>query len=161
MTLLIFFGTLALLAAWATKGEEDLQWVGVALLAGYALSNLLHATMRVTNMPGPYSLIEFLVLFLTSIAWDSHRRCWPLLVLAGVNIVSICTNIAFASIFPPSPRQIYHFELTTNLCFVAECLLATGVGVYNGRRHGRFSWLSGVWGRSVATNVARTKNGHS
>lgn len=160
MILLIFFGALALLAGWTTVHDEDLRWIGFWLLIGYALSNFLHANLPVTSMPGPYSVIEVLVLLFASIAWDSHRRCWPLLVLAGVNILSICANIAFASLFPPSHRQIFLFELTTNLCFVAECLLATGVGVYNGLGDGRFAWLSGLRGRVMASYVARTRNGH-
>lgn len=174
MILLIFFGTLALLAVWATRGDEDLRWIGVCLFIGYALSNALHATMPVSAMPGPYSLIEILVLLATSIAWDAHRncwplfrirgveimRCWPLLVLGGVNILSICINIAFASLSPATLRQIFVFELTTNICFMVECLLATGAGVANGLRIGRFRRLSGLWIRIVAPNAGRTKNGH-
>lgn len=173
MTLLIVFGALAALAAYATLGDEDLRWIGFWLVIGFILSNVLHASMSVDYLPGPYSLIEFMVLLATALAWDSHRncwpmwpirqvqfvRCWPLVLLAGINILSICINIAFSALYLPTRQQIYVFELTTNLCFTAECLLAIGVGVSDGLRNGRFARLSGLWRRNMASNVTRTKSG--
>lgn len=152
---LVFYGLLAGVAFWATFRNSDLMWIGIWLTSGYVISNIFHALLPVSDLPGPYSLIEFMVLFATSIAWDAHRRYWPLLVLGGVNILSICINIAFASFFPPSGRQVYLFEVTTNLCFAVECLLATGVGLFDGIRSGRFHRLPRLWRRVVASYADR------
>jgi uncharacterized membrane protein HdeD (DUF308 family) len=138
---LVLYGGLAMLAVWSTRHDRELVWLGGWLAAGFVLSNLLHATLAVTYLPGPYSLIECMVLFAASIAWGVHRKHWPLLVIACVNVLSITANIAFAANFPPSPRQIFLWELTTNIFFAVECLLATAVGVADGYRTGRFVWL--------------------
>jgi len=155
--LLLLYGGLAFMAVLATIRDEDLRWIGLWLLAGFALSNFLHARVNVTDLPGPYSLIEFMVLVAVGVAWDNHRKYWALLVLAGINILSICINIGFGTTFPPSKQQIYLFELTTNICFAAECLLAIGVGLADGLRNGRFAPLSRFWERAVAPHVARAK----
>lgn len=155
MILLVFFGLLAILAAWSTWHDEDLRWVGLWLLGGFGFSNILHANFPVTALPGPYSLIEIMVLLAAAIAWDL-RRYWPLLVIGGVNVLSICFNIAFAAHSSPGVRQIFLFELTTNLCFTAECLLAIGTGIYDGLRSGRLAGLSLVRRRNLAPHVAGT-----
>jgi hypothetical protein len=153
---MIFYGVLALIAFLATLRDPDLLWIGAWLLGGWAISNYLHATMPVTELVGPYSMIEFMVLYATSIAWGTHRRYWPLLIIGALNLVSIAVNIGFSRNFPPTGRQIYLWELTTNLCFAGQCLLATGVGIFDGFRVGRFNRLSDLWKRAVAAYAARS-----
>jgi len=154
MQALVLFGLLAFVAVLATWCDEDLRWIGLWLFGGFALSNILHAHMRVSDLTGPYSLIEFMVLVAVSVAWASHRSYWPLLLLGAVNILSICINVAFAVNYSESARQIYLFELTTNMCFVAECMLATGVGLVHGHGIGRFARLSRLRRRSVAADAS-------
>lgn len=154
---LIFYGSLAALAFWMTCRDPDLLWVGGWLLLGWMISNVLHAYCNVSSLPGPYSLIEFMILFATSIAWDSHRSCWPLLLIGAVNIISICANIAFAAFYPPDPRQVFAWEMTTNVCFVIECLLAGGVGFYDGCRTCRFRRVPALWRRALAAYDSRSK----
>lgn len=142
-------------AVWATWADDDLRWVGVWLLTSFAASNWLHAEMHVSSLPGPYAMIEVMILLAAAVAWDSHRRYWGLVLLGGINILSICASIAFAAEKPILPRHVFVFELTTNLAFAAECLLAIGAGIADGYRTGRFNRLPFGGRRSVAAHVAR------
>lgn len=149
------FAAFTTLAVWSTWVDDDLRWVGVWLLVSYGAANWMHAEMHVSGLPGPYAMIEVMILLATAVAWDSHRRYWGLVVLGGLNILSICVCIAFAAEKPIVPRHIFVFELTTNICFAAECLLAIGAGIADGYRTGRFNRLPFGGRRTVATNVAR------
>lgn len=143
-------------ALWATWPDDDLRWVGVWLLVSFAAANWMHANMAVTDLAGPYSLIEFMILLAAGVAWDNHRRYWGLVLLGGINLLSICVCIAFATEKPATPRHIFVFELTTNLCFAAECLLAMVAGIADGYRTGRFDCMLFGGRRPVAPHVART-----
>lgn len=140
-------------AIWSTWADEDLRWIGVWLAISFAASNWMHAKMHVTVLPGPYSMIEVMILLAAGVAWDSHRRYWGLLVLGSINILSICICIAFAAQMPINHRHVFVFEVTTNLCFAAECLLAIGAGIANEYRTGRFNRLLFSGRRTVATNA--------
>lgn len=135
---LAFYGSLALLALWATWRDFDLRWIGAWLVAGYVLSNALFFTVAVAHRVGPYSFIEVMVAVTAMSAWTEHRYR-ALIGIVVFNLASIGANIAFAVHFPPSQRQIFLWEVTTNICFAAECLIATGVGIAHGYRTGRFS----------------------
>lgn len=156
LLLLAFYGSLAALSMWSTCRDRDLVWLGAALVGGWAVSNALFFLTPITWRPGPYSVIELLVFYAAGIAWaEDKRRRWPLLILAGINVLSIAANVAFSANFDPTPRQIYLWELTTNLCFAAECLIATWVGLADGYRSGRFGRLPHRDGGGVAPDAAR------
>lgn len=135
---LLFYGSLALFAMWATWRDFHLRWVGAWLVAGFVLSNALFFTVPIEHRVGPYSFIEVMVAVTTMSAWTEHRYR-ALIALVAFNLASIGANIAFAVYFPPSRQQIFLWEVTTNICFAAECLIAAGVGIAHGYRTGRFS----------------------
>lgn len=141
--LTVFYASLAALAAWTTWRDEDLRWLGGALILSFVVSNfvfwleqfdLIDRSVR----PGIYSILEVLVATAAYCSWCPApvRRCLIGVVVAAV--VSICANVGYASILEPTWRQISTWEWITNLCFAAECLLATVVGIHHGLRAGRF-----------------------
>lgn len=153
---LIFYGCLAALAFWATWRDRDLIWLGFWLVFGYLISNALFFLAPLDWRPGVYSVIEVMVFFAASMAWYVEKRHrWQLLILCWANILSIAATVAFAATITPNPRQIFLWELTTNICFAVECLLATWVGVADGYRTGRFVRLPRSDGRAVAPDAAR------
>lgn len=156
LPLIPVYATFAALALWGTWADDDLRWVGLFLVVSFLTSNWMHAQMAVTSLPGPYSMLEVMVLLATAIAWGIHRNYWSLVLLAGINVFSICCCVAFAAYFPTGPRQIFLFELTTNLCFAAECLLAAGTGIVHGYRTHRFTRLPWRSGRNLAANANRS-----
>ena len=135
---MLFYGCLAALALWATWRDFDLRWVGIWLVAGYIITNIMFFTVKVETMVGPYTFIEVMVAIAAMSAWIEHRYN-ALVLLVAINLVSIGANVAFAANFPPDERQIFLWELTTNICFAAECLIAAGVGVHHGYCTGRFT----------------------
>lgn len=153
------FAAFAAGAVWSTWADDDLRWIGIWLATSYGAANWMHGNMHPTNLPGPYAMIEVMILLAAGVAWDSHRQYWWLVLLGGINILSICACIAFASQFPILPRHIFIFELTTNLAFAAECLLAIGAGIADGYRTGRFNRLPFGGRRSVAPHIARIPEG--
>lgn len=135
---LLLYGALAALALWATWRDIDLRWVGLWLAGGFISSNVLFFSVPIFARVGPYTFIEVLVAVAAMGAWLEHRYR-ALAVLVAVNLVSIGFNVVFALNDPPSRWQIYLWEVSTNLCFATECLLAIGVGIAHGYRTGRFS----------------------
>lgn len=154
--LLAFFGALASLAVWATWADEDLRWVGLMLAIGFGLSNaMFFAGVPVQVWPGPYTMIEVLVALTAYVAWGStgYRA---LIVLVGFNLASVGANLVFAAQgFYPSRWEMLVFVVATNVCFMAECLLALGVGIAHGYRVGRFNWRFPFPGRTLQPDVAR------
>lgn len=139
--LFLVYGLLAWLAFWACLRDRDLFWIGLWLLGGWGISNLLDWYAPASVAPGPYTLIEIMVLTAAYCAWVEHRPryVWPLIAIAICNTASIVANVAFAMNYPPTGRQIYLWEWTTNMTFGAECLLAFGVGVADRVRTGRLA----------------------
>lgn len=137
MGLLIFYGILAACAMWATWRDDDLRWIGLWLAAGWALSNIVFATLPPVARPGPFSFVEMMVALAAYLAFAEHKYR-ALIGIVALNVASISANIAFAAINDPVWRQIHLYEVTVNLCFAAQCLVTFGVGVAHGRRTGRF-----------------------
>lgn len=141
MTHYIFmiYGAQAVVALWSCGRNTDLRWIGLWLMLGWLFSNVLQWALPAAAKPGPYTFLEIMVALAAYLAWEAHhdRR---LLAILCVNIISISANIALALNNPPDQQQIYAHALTTNLCFAAECLLVTWVGVADGYRIGRFHW---------------------
>lgn len=151
-----FYGSLAGLACWATWRDFDLRWIGMWLVAGFVISNALFFLAPLSWRPPVYSVVEFMVLLSASIALaEGKRPKLALVLLGGVTVVSIASNVAFAFENGYTLRQINRWEVTTNLCFAAECLLATWAGIADGYRTGRFARLPRPWRRGVAPDAAR------
>lgn len=152
---LVFYGTLAVLAVWATWTDEDLRWTGLWLAAGFVLSNILYFAAPVTARPGPYTLIEILIAIAAYCAWGVTGYKL-LIVLVAFNLISIGINVGFAATGEePTRYQIYVFVVGTNICFVIECLLALSVGIAHGYRTGRFHRRLPLRWRAPQQNVAR------
>ena len=151
---MLFYGGLAAIALWATWRDFDLRWVGLWLVAGYVITNVMYFTVTVETMVGPYTFIEVMVAIAAMSAWTEHRYS-ALVLLVAINLASIGANVAFAANFPPNVRQIFLWELTTNICFAAECLIAAGVGVSHGYRTGRFTRRLRPGGNHAQPDAAR------
>lgn len=134
----LFYGSLALLALWATWRDFDLLWIGLWLFIGFVASNIMFATMPVHDLPGPYTFIETMVATAVVSAWASHRSP-AMIAIVAVNLVSIGFNVAYALNRPPTAYQDYLWVAATNACFAAECLIVIGVGIAHGYRTGRFT----------------------
>jgi NADH:ubiquinone oxidoreductase subunit K len=151
--LLVFFGLLAGLAVFATWRDSDLRPIGLALAAGFAVSNALHFLAPVVARPGPYTMIEMTIALFAYCAWGVHGGR-KLIALVCVNLISVAFNINFAlEGFEPSSSAAYIFVLGTNLCFVVECLLALSVGIAHGAC--RFRWRLPVRRPSAQRHAAR------
>lgn len=162
--LLAFYGAFAVSAFCATFRDPDLVWVGGWLVGSYLISNLLWIAQHYgfatnSDKPGIYTMLEVLIAVATYCAWGRYR-CLALVALVGVNALSICANIAFASIMMPNPRQVFAWELTTNICFALECILATVSGVTHGSRAGRFAHWPFIGRPAADANAARAKARH-
>lgn len=155
---LALYGAFAAAAFAATFRDGDLFWVGFWLVSSFATSNFLWLlSVPAADRPGVYTMLEVIVAVASYCAWGNHP-CPALKVLVAVNALSICANIAFAAIISPTWRQVHAWEVTTNLCFAIECMLAIGVGLH-GRRVSRFNWWPFVGRNAAATHVARAADG--
>jgi hypothetical protein len=153
---LLLYGGLASLAVWATWHDRCLFWVGFWIAGSFLTSNALWwFGIPATDRPGIYSMLEVLISVATVCAWDDKQRR-ILLFLVGMSAVSVCANIVFASIAHPTWRHIHVWEWTTNLCFTAECLLASWGGISHGYESGRFVyWPLGNRAHSAANAHAK------
>lgn len=160
---IILFAALAGAAFRATHREPDLFWLGAWLVLGFLGSNVVHfaaleyAKVPVLWKPGPYTFFEIMVAVAASCALVVHRHdrrmYWGLVGILCCNVLSICANFAIGWIGTnnvPDPRQVFLFELTTNLTFGLECLLATGVGIVSSGRPVHF----GPWPHRRRTSAA-------
>lgn len=155
----LFYGALAFAALYTTWHDRDLRCIAFWLVLGWALSNALDWYAPIEWRLAGYSMIEFAVLFTTALAFFINRQNWPLIVLAAVNIFSIMANIGFGMNFPPEGRQVFRWEVTTNIFFAIECLIAGGVGIVDGRRIGRVFRLPRLGSGDLAPNAAREGRG--
>lgn len=137
---LIFYASLAGFALWTCWPNHDLRCVGFALIGSYLASNAVWFLGEPHMRPMIFSLCEVVIMAMAFLAWRaaSYRSMVQLVI---VSLISIGANIVFASIISPEPRQIFSFEVTTNLCFAAECLIATGTGIHERR------WLDHIRAR--------------
>lgn len=135
---LVVYGGLAAAAAGTTWHDSCLRWVGFWLLVTFLTSNALwYFGVVPQDRTGVYTCLQVMLSVATVCAWDVYQRR-ILVPLVGLAALSVCSNIAFAAIVSPVWRQIHTWEVTTNLCFAAECLLAIWGGVSHGRKLGHF-----------------------
>lgn len=138
MTLFLIYGSLAALALWATWHEDDLRWVGIALMLSFTVSNVVWYVGTPADRPGIYTMLEIFVAVMAFTAWGMTRHS-ALIGLVILNALSIVANIAFAMKLHPIREQINTYEQITNAIYVLECLVATGVGLRHGTGIGRFN----------------------
>lgn len=150
---LAFYGSLAGAAVYATWHDEELRWIGLALVLSFLLSNLVWANGTQQDRAGVYTMTEIVVLAAAGQAWRKEGR-WALVALVAVCVLSICANIAYASV-PPSDRTGDLHKTITNATFFLECLLVAGLGVADGIRSGRFRHWSADSGRNPEAYVRR------
>lgn len=137
MILLFLYGSLAVLALWASWHEMDLRWIGLALVFSFIVSNLTWLFGTIDNRAGAYTMCEILVALAAYMAWEDQRsRALPLLGM--ICAVSISANIALSLHQHPIWAQIHTHEVITNLCFALECLTTAGMGIAHGIGTGRF-----------------------
>lgn len=156
MIAILFYGSLAALALFATWRDIDMFWVGLWLALGFVASNIMFASMVVRDLPGPYTFIEVMVAVAAVAAWTSHRYR-GLIALVAVNLTSIGFNVVYALNRPPTPYQDYLWVVATNACFAAECLIVAGVGIAHGYRTGRFSRRLRLRRGTASPSVARER----
>lgn len=148
----LIYGALAVAAFWATCRDEYLRWLGLWLLGGWMLSNILYfGNVRVSDRIGPYTATEIMVA--VAAAWAMAERTRWLTAILVFNLISIAANIGLAINYPPDDRQIYLWSVTTNICFGAECLFAFGIGVFHGFGTGRFHRWFFLRGGAVAPSA--------
>lgn len=145
MALLILYGLLACGALWATWRDADLRQLGIAIALNFVASNAVWLSVPPAQRPGPYTVLEMLVMIAAFMAFDLRaarhgRRSLALIAVIAAALLSACANVALALAGShPSWAQVHSHELVTNACFAAECLLCSGVGIADGVRTGRFA----------------------
>jgi len=142
---LVLYGTLAGFALWATWHDRHLRTVGAMLVIDYIISNMAWFSSNAHDRAGIYTMLEIMIVVTAYIAHSfcsSVRTHWLLRGVVAVSVVSICINIAFSSIMVPIPYQTYIYDIATNMCFAAECLLMITGGVLDGVGAGRFDHWS-------------------
>lgn len=154
--LFLVYGSLAALAFRMTCRDEYLRWLGLWLVIGWGLSNILDfGHVPVAGRIGPYTGIEIMVA--VAAAWALAERSYWLVAILCFNLLSLAANIGLAINFPADQRQIYLWKATTNLCFAGECLFAFGIGLANEFRSGRIDHWFFVR-RHVASPSANTES---
>jgi hypothetical protein len=143
--IIAFYGALAGVALWATWHDIHLRTIGAVLIIDWLISNAAWFSGDSQTRAGVYTMLEILVSASAYIAFAFCKSAvtrWTLIGVVTVSVFSCGCNIVFASIIAPVPFQKYIYDVATNLCFAAECLLATGAGIHDGLGIGRLDhWL--------------------
>lgn len=159
--LLLFFVALLVLVNLATWPDRNVRNIGVALALGCILSNVV-AYGDQESRAGVYSMIEIMVTATTFVAYTLQPDMPGknlLRGLVGVSLLSVCLNVAYLGVLPASSQQQLYYDIATNLCFAAECLLAGATGVLVGVDDGRFSGrFGGGWFRAGSYDAAREEH---
>lgn len=131
---LAFYGSLACGALWTTWHDIHLRTVGAMLCTSYLVSNASYFGGSIGDRPGIYTMLEIMV---AGSAYLAHLFCPSVrlmfILIVAVSVLSICANVAFASIMEPVKVQQYIYTIATNACFASECLLTIWAGVRHGQ----------------------------
>lgn len=122
------YGALAVVAAIAVWKDPDLRLIGFALIGSWAASNLAGLIFAPAERPAVYTVVEVAVGMFAFFAWiggKSRLLVW----LLAVTAISIAANVAFAMIDGPAREQAQVWQVATNLCFGAECILTLAIGI--------------------------------
>jgi len=151
-----FYGALASAALWAAWHNVHLRTVGAVLVIDWAISNLAWFGTDSQTRAGVYTMLEIMVSAAAYVAFTFSNSQTTRGIMIGIVTVSVFScgcNIVFASIPVPVPFQKYIYDVATNLCFAAECLLATCAGIHDGLGVGRFDRWFSHRGRSAQSDA--------
>lgn len=150
---LAFYGGLAALAVASTWRVAELRCLGIALLAGFLLSNLAHFALSFDERPAAFTVIEIGISLCAFIA-RTLGAPRAMVAIISISVLSVTANIAISLYDHPSLYQIHVWEGITNLCYIGECLLASGAGIYAG------GWNGGLhrWFDRDRGHVASARN---
>lgn len=148
----ISFGCLAALSAWAVWRESEWRWIGAALVASYAASNVVKIFGDIDAVPAVYTGVEIIVALMAFAAMHTryHRAA---LALMCVSFISIYCNILLAASHDKGGAVVNAHELRTNVLFAIECFITSFVGA---RQRGVFDRWLGVR-RDVDTDISLAK----
>jgi len=144
MYLWLAFGALALAASVASWRDLDLRPVGIAVVASWIVSNAAHWYLSPLERPAAYTVAEAMVLSTAFLAHVCGAGRMTVAIVA-VCTVSIGLNLYTTRFDTMTLSQINWWEISTNLCFAAECLLVITLGLYERSR----SWLATGRGRAA------------
>jgi hypothetical protein len=122
------YAGLAIAACAASWRDFDLRPVGVALVGSFLASNAAQ-WLSVQERPAAYTVCEVMVLSMAFLAHVCGASRLTVGIVA-VSIISISTNLYVTTIDHPLRSQVMLWELATNLCFGAECLLVVGIALH-------------------------------
>lgn len=140
------YGGAALLSLALSWHDRPVRSVSLALLASFVVSNLVWFFGQVSDRPGVYTALQMWITTRAWLAWVECKHKEPcsraealmLLAVVGLSVVYISVNVAFTLTFAGQTSQLRQHEITTNLLYLAQCLLVAGVGVWDGARFDRF-----------------------
>lgn len=144
------YGGAALLALVATWRDRSTRWVAIALLSTCLLSNIFWFVGPPQHRPGVYAALQMCVAIRAWFAWIEVRfrqspcsqEQWALIAVVGLALLHIGADTGYLVVLHGDPALLGSFTLTTNLLFLAECLVVVGVGVCERYRSGGLSWLA-------------------
>jgi hypothetical protein len=125
------FACAAFAMTWgSSEPDADLRLVGAALAVSWLLSNAWSVTMP--KAPHElkatlYTVIEIAVA-LTAMGVTLHRLCWLMIAVVSVAAFSCSANVIYAITPSPAWSQTHLHEVSTNICFALECVLAVWAG---------------------------------
>lgn len=134
---LAFYGGLAVLALVVTWRTHELRWLGAALVLGYLLSNAAHFYLPFAERPAAFTVIEIGISLAAFIGRVLGAPRGMILVIS-ISALSVTANIAVSLYTDPSHSQVNVWEGITNLCYIGECLVTAGTGIYANDWLGRF-----------------------
>lgn len=124
-----FYAALAVGACVVSWRNFELRPVGIALTASCLCSNLATVYLGIKDRPAAYTVCEALVL---SMAFLAHV-CGASRLMVGVVavcILGVCFNITVTTVDNLTRAQIITWQIATNLCFGAECILVIVTALY-------------------------------
>lgn len=121
----LFYGSLALVALWFTWRDPDLRVIGWSLIVSWTVSNAIKlGDMPEDAIPGIYTMLEIIIALMAFVAWHGRHFMGPLCIVIFC-IISVTSNVVYASILDKTYPAIHLHEIVTNILFALECLAAT------------------------------------
>lgn len=124
------FGLLALLALWATSNDHSRGIIARVIFLTFIISNLMFYTVEPVLRPTIQPIFDMCIGIAAFAAWE-YRRGWDVPVLIALATLSACASVAHSI----TQEAQYAWELTTNLIYVAECLVVSARGMYYAAVH--------------------------
>lgn len=160
---MLFYGALAagaLVALWHNRAARPLGW---ALVAAWALSNIIHIGLAFEWRPILYPLIDLMIAIVARQIW--RKTGYKIAVIATIlSLLNCMTNVSYAilalNVYGSGSENLKHSHtLATNIIFGVKCvsLLFWGMADAYGW-FGRIRHLFG-WDRGGAEHYTRRETG--